>query len=64
MSQQTEKFSFFMGDDQFEHFMKAIEKANKEKRMIKVEVVPRLKNVGYISFIEVNSKPKEVKKHD
>lgn len=56
MTDKDEKFSFFMGDDQFERFMKEIEQANKEKKMIKVEIAPRLKNVGHISFV------KEVKK--
>jgi len=57
VTDKDEKFSFFMGDDQFERFLKAIERANKEKKMIKVEIAPRLKNVGYISFV------KEVKKN-
>ena len=55
---KAKKFQFFMGDDQWEAFKKTLEESRGKKMATKIDIVPRVKNVGYISFV------KEVKKDD
>jgi len=61
MSAEPKRYQFFMGDDQWELFKKTLEESKGKKLATKIDIVPRVKNVGYISFIQINSKSKEVK---
>ena len=58
MIKESDEFQFLMGDDELPSFKKALKEFEGEMTRTKIRLEPKVKNVGYISFV----KDEEVKK--